>query len=104
MRRARGTEAYRVAARNIHRGRARARLSRRGTAAAAPRALGRPVAELARAMGLLAFESERLARVFAGTANGLPVSRGPRPRAKAHGAQLTGCDAVVFDEFWMHKE
>lgn len=104
MRRARGTEAYRVAAGNIHRGRARARLSRRGPSAASLRALVRPVSVLSRAMGLLAFESAMLARALAGTANGLPEGIGPRPRAQAHGAQLKGADVVVFDEFELHKE
>ena len=104
MRRRRGSEAYRVAAANIHRGRARARLLRRHPVAMALDALGWPVARLARAFGLMARESERLALTFAGHANGLPSGRAAPVGARSPGPQLAGVEAVVWDEFDSHKE
>ena len=104
MRRRRGSEAYRVAAANIHRGRTRARLLRRLPVARALDMLGWPVARLGRALGCAASESERLARAFGETVNGLPVGRGPGGGAGASSRQLAGVEAVVWDEFDSHKE
>lgn len=104
MRRRRGTEAYRVAAENIHRGRRRARILRRLPVARALDMLGWPVARLARALGLLARESERLALTFAGAANGLPAGRGGGSGATAPSPQLAGADALAWNEFDSHKE
>lgn len=66
--------------------------------------IGGSFARLARALGLLARESERLALTFAGAANGLPAGRGGGSGATAPGPQLAGADALAWDEFDSHKE
>lgn len=104
MRRRRGSEAYRVAAANIHRGRARARLLSRHPVVRAFDALGWSVARLGRALGCTAFESERLARAFGETVNGLPEGCGAGGGAGASSRQLAGVDVVVWDEADLHKE
>lgn len=104
MRRRRGTEAYRVAAENIHRGRRRARALRGLPVARALDGARRASRLAVKALEILAREMKRLGLTFAGAANGLPAGRGGGPGAAAPSPQLAGADALAWDEFDSHKE
>ena len=104
MRRRRDTEAYRVAAENIHRGRRRARPLRSLPAARALVAAGRASRLAVRALEILAREMKRLDLSFAGAANGLPAGRGGGPGATSPRPQLADADVLAWDEFDSHKE
>lgn len=66
--------------------------------------LERSAARVARALEIMARESERLDLALAGYANGLPAGQGDGGEAGAPSPQLVGADVLVWDEFDSHKE